>query len=71
MANGMNILKENGYITLLFISMKVLERRGKVIEHFNNILFHKPGHANKLSSIKQLYLLHICLLCFSRHNPCV
>jgi hypothetical protein len=56
LANGMKMWKENGNITTLFFSLKGLEilhqeGRGQVktmvMEHFNGILFHKSGPANK------------------------
>ena len=56
LANGMNMWKGNGNTTTLLFSLKRLEivhqeRRGQVktiiIEHFNGILFHKFGPANK------------------------
>ena len=56
LANGMKMWKGNGDITTLLFSLKRLEtvdqeRRGQVktivMEHFNDILFHKSGPANK------------------------
>jgi hypothetical protein len=55
--NGMKMWKGIGNTTILLFSLKGLEilhqeRRGQVkmiiMEHFNGILFHKPGPANKL-----------------------
>jgi hypothetical protein len=56
LANRMKIWKGNGNTTTLLFSLKRLEivhqgRRGQVktivMEHFNSILFHKFGPANK------------------------
>jgi hypothetical protein len=56
MDNGMKMWKGNGNTTLLLFSLKGLEifhqeRRGQVetivTEHFNGILIHKSGPANK------------------------
>ena len=56
MANGMKMWKGNGNTTTLLFSLKRREtvhqeRRGQVktivMEHFNGILFHKSGPANK------------------------
>jgi hypothetical protein len=56
LANGMKIWRGNGNTTTLSFSLKRLEivyqeRRGQVksivMEHFNGILFHKSGPANK------------------------
>ena len=56
LANGMKMWKRNGNTTTLLFSQKRLEivyqeRRGQVktmvMEHFNGILFHKSGPANK------------------------
>ena len=56
LANSMKIWKGYGSTTILLFSLKGLEilhqeRRGQVksmvLEHFNSILFHKSGPANK------------------------
>ena len=56
LANGMRVWKGIGNTTTLLFSLKGLEilhqeRRGQVktivMEHFNDILFHKSGPANK------------------------
>jgi hypothetical protein len=56
LANGMKMWKGNGNTTTLLFSLKGLdilhqERKGQVktidVEHFNSILFHKSGPANK------------------------
>jgi hypothetical protein len=69
LANDMKMWTENGNTTTLLFSLKRLEivhqeRRGQVktivMEHFNGILFHKSGSANKQhtnQSTKILFLL--------------
>jgi hypothetical protein len=56
LANGLKMWKGIGNTTTLLFSLKGLEilhqeRRGQVktivMEHFNGILFHKSGPANK------------------------
>jgi hypothetical protein len=52
LANGMKIWEGNGNTTTLVFSLKGLEeRRGQVktivMEHFNGIVFHKSGPADK------------------------
>ena len=66
LANGMKMLKGNGNTTKLLFSLKGLkmlhqERRGQVksivMKHFNFILFHKSGPANKLHANHSLTVL--------------
>ena len=75
MANGMKMWKRNGNTTALLFFLKGFEilhqeRRGQVktivMEHFNGILFHESGLANKQHtnhSLKQLNLLGNCDIC--------
>ena len=52
LANGMKMWKGNGNTATLICALKELEESKRplktiVMEHFNGILFHKSGPANK------------------------
>jgi hypothetical protein len=66
LTTGMNIWKGNWNTTTLLFSLKGLqilhqERRGQVktivMKHFNSMLFHKSGPANKQHANQSIYLI--------------
>jgi hypothetical protein len=70
-ANCMKMCKGNGNTTALLFSLKGLEilhggRRGQVktivMEHFNSILFHMSGPANKQHDIIKIFQFTVKLI---------
>jgi hypothetical protein len=72
----MKMWKANGNTTTLLFSLKILEivhqeRKGQVkttvMEHFNGILFHKSGpankqHTNQPTPVKSFYIYYLLWL---------